>query len=164
MSIKRQRRDRVNFYLDLAETVSNNSTCIYNRCGAVLVNNDTVITTGYTGAPKGRQNCIDMEVCTKDTSGFCRAIHAETNAVLFASRADTHGGSLYVVRIDVDKEGKDVGYVENHDCCEFCKMLLINSGIRDVYIRVSKDEYIRQTVMEWIEKDNTLNPNSSMHR
>ena len=164
MSIKRQRRDRINFYLDLAETVSNSSTCIYKKCGAVLVKNDTVITTGYTGAPRGRQNCIDTEICTKDINGFCRAIHAEMNAVLFASRADTYGSSLYVVRIDVDKEGKDIGYVENHDCCEFCKMLLINSGIRDVYIRVSKDEYIRQTVMEWIEKDNTLNPNSSMHR
>lgn len=161
MSLKRQRRDKTNSYLDLAETVSNNSTCIHKRCGAVLVNDGTVITTGYTGAPRGRRNCIDMEDCAKETCGRCRAVHAEANAVLFASRMQMRGGSLYVVRIDVDDDGKDIGYVKNPDCCESCKMLLINSGIRDVYVRVSKDEYIRQTVMDWIDNDDTLNPDAS---
>lgn len=47
-----ERRDKVNYYLDLAETVSKRSTCIRRKYGAVIVKNDEVIATGYVGAPR----------------------------------------------------------------------------------------------------------------
>ena len=40
-----ERRDKVNYYLDLAEMVSQRSTCLRKHYGAVIVNNDEVIST-----------------------------------------------------------------------------------------------------------------------
>ena len=60
------RRDKVNYYLDLAEIVAQRSTCLRKRYGAVIVNNDEVIATGYNGAPRGRANCCDLGYCLRD--------------------------------------------------------------------------------------------------
>ena len=45
----RERRDKVNYYLDLAETVAQRGTCLRRNYGAVIVKNDEVISTGYVG-------------------------------------------------------------------------------------------------------------------
>ena len=60
-----ERRDKINYYLDLAETVSRRSTCLRRRYGAVIVKNDEVISTGYVGAPRGRKNCTDTGRCIR---------------------------------------------------------------------------------------------------
>ena len=49
------RRDKTNYYLDLAEAVSQRCTCLRRHYGAVIVKNDEVISTGYVGAPRGRK-------------------------------------------------------------------------------------------------------------
>ena len=54
------RRDKVNYYLDLAEIVSQRGTCLRRRYGAVIVKNDEVVSTGYVGSPRGRKNCTDF--------------------------------------------------------------------------------------------------------
>ena len=41
-----ERRDKINYYLDLAETVSRRSTCLRRRYGAVIVKRDEVFSTG----------------------------------------------------------------------------------------------------------------------
>ena len=48
-----ERRDKRNYYLDLAEMVSKRATCLRRSYGAVIVKNDEVISTGYVGAPRG---------------------------------------------------------------------------------------------------------------
>ena len=58
-----ERRDKVNYYLDLADVVSQRGTCLRKRYGAVIVKNDEVIATGYVGAPRGRKNCTDINRC-----------------------------------------------------------------------------------------------------
>ena len=55
-----ERRDKINYYLDLAEMVSQRGTCLRKQYGAVIVKNDEVVSTGYVGAPRGRANCIDL--------------------------------------------------------------------------------------------------------
>ena len=62
-----ERRDKHNYYLDLAEVVSQRSTCLRRRYGAVIVKNDEVISTGYVGAPRGRKNCSDIGDCVRQT-------------------------------------------------------------------------------------------------
>ena len=87
------RRDKRNYYLDLAEVVSNRGTCLRRRYGAVIVKNDEVISTGYAGAPRGRQNCSDLGYCIRAQLGvprgeryeLCRSVHAEANAIISAS-------------------------------------------------------------------------------
>ena len=67
-----ERKDRTNYYLDIAETVTERSTCIRRTWGAVIVKNDERISTGYNGAPRGRKNCCDIGTCTRDTLGIPR--------------------------------------------------------------------------------------------
>lgn len=60
------RTDKINYYLDMAETVSKRSTCLRRRYGAVIVKNDEVISTGYNGAPRGCTNCTDLNKCKRE--------------------------------------------------------------------------------------------------
>ena len=88
--------DRVskhNYYLDIAQTVAERSTCLRKMFGAIIVKNDSIISTGYNGAPRGRKNCSDLGVCMRDKLGIprgeryelCRSVHAEANAIIAAA-------------------------------------------------------------------------------
>ena len=154
------RRDKINYYLDLAEVVSNRSTCLRRKYGAVIVKNDEVISTGYVGAPRGRKNCCDIGRCIREEMNvprgeryeLCRSVHAEASAIISASRNEMIGSSLYLTGVEV-KSGE---YVKNACCCSMCKRMIINAGIEKVYIRDTKDEYRCIEVSEWIENDESL--------
>ena len=154
------RRDKVNYYLDIAEQVLKRCTCLRRHFGAVIVKNDEVISTGYAGAPRGRKNCIDLNSCVREEQNvprgeryeLCRSVHAEANAIISASRKDMLGSSLYLVGVDA-KTGE---YVAQGNCCAMCKRLLLNAGILNVYIRDNKDEYRVVEVKDWIEDDDSL--------
>lgn len=156
-----QRRDKVNYYLDLAETVSQRSTCLRKRYGAVIVKNDEVISTGYVGAPRGRQNCSDMGYCLRSQMGIprgeryelCRSVHAEANAIICAPRRDMIGSTLYLVGQEIESGA----YVENAICCSMCKRLVINAGIAQVIVRDNSHTYRVLQVADWIENDESLN-------
>ena len=49
------RRDKTNYYLDIAETVLERSTCLRLKYGAIIVRNDEIVSTGYNGAPEDAQ-------------------------------------------------------------------------------------------------------------
>lgn len=155
-----QRRDKINYYLDLAEVVSKRGTCVRRKYGAVIVKNDEVISTGYVGAPRGRQNCTDINYCVREKLKIprgqryelCRSVHAECNAIISASRDKMIGSSLYLVGIDV----KDKNYVKNADCCSMCKRLIINAGISLVFIRDDENSYRTIDVRDWIINDESL--------
>ena len=95
-----ERRDKENYYLDIAETVAERGTCLRRNFGAIIVNKDQIISTGYVGAPRGRRNCIDLGYCVRESLQIprgeryelCRSVHAEANAIIHASRNDTLGG------------------------------------------------------------------------
>ena len=155
-----ERRDKINYYLDLAEMVSQRSTCLRRHFGAVLVQNDEVISTGYTGAPRGRKNCSDLNYCVRQKLNvprgelyeLCRSVHAEANAIISTSRDKMLGSTLYLVGIECDT-GE---YVENASSCSMCKRLIINAGIQHVIIRDNKDDYRIIHVQKWIEEDESL--------
>lgn len=155
-----ERRDKANYYLDLAEMVSQRGTCLRRLYGAVIVKNDEVISTGYVGSPRGRKNCSDIGGCVRERLNIprgeryelCRSVHAEANAIISASRDKMIGAALYLVGIDL----KTGGYVENSSCCSMCKRLVINAGIEKVYLRDTKDEYRIVEVSDWIADDESL--------
>ena len=64
------RLDKKNYYLDIAETVLERGTCLRRNFGAIIVNHDEIISTGYVGAPRGRKNCIDLGVCVREQLGM----------------------------------------------------------------------------------------------
>ena len=154
------RVDKENYYLDIAESVLERATCLRRKWGAVIVNNDEIISSGYNGAPRGRNNCTDLGYCMRDKLEIprgeryemCRSVHAEQNAIISAARKDIIGGTLYLVGMDV-KTGE---YVKNAMPCMFCKRFIINSGIKKVVIRNDKEDYTVIDVNEFIENDDSL--------
>lgn len=154
------RRDKVNYYLDLAETVAQRGTCLRKRFGAVIVRHDEVISTGYAGAPRGRKNCCDTGECIREQlkipSGeryeLCRSVHAEANAIISAAREKMIGGALYLACI----EGASDKLVLGTNSCSMCKRLVINAGIETVYVRDTENDYRAIRVQEWVENDESL--------
>ena len=61
------RTSKQNYYLDIADSVLERSTCLRRKYGAIIVRNDEIISTGYNGAPRGRRNCSDLGRCTRET-------------------------------------------------------------------------------------------------
>ena len=154
------RIDKINYYLDIAESTLERSTCIRRNFGAIIVKNDEIISTGYNGAPRGRKNCIDLGYCMREKLNIprgeryelCRSVHGEQNAIISAARKDMIGGSLFLV-------GKNYGtneYVKDARPCAMCKRVIINAGIDKVYIRNNKTEYTVIDVNEFIENDESL--------
>lgn len=156
-----KRRDKINYYLDIAETVLERSTCLRRKFGAIIVKNDSIVSTGYVGAPRGRANCVDLGHCTREKLNvpkgqryeLCRSVHAEANAIIAASRAETLGATLYLACHDA-KTGELYGDVEP---CSMCKRMIINAGISTVIIRNTRDTYTTINVESWIDNDDSIN-------
>ena len=157
------RRDKFNYYLDIAETVAERGTCLRRNYGAIIVKNDEIISTGYVGAPRGRKNCIDLGRCIRqelkiprgERYEICRSVHAEANAIISAQRRDMIDATMYLVGIEADT-GE---IVKNSCCCAMCKRMAINAGIGRVVIRDTHDEYRVIDVKDWIENDESLEYN-----
>ncbi len=155
-----ERVDKNNYYLNIAETVAQRSTCLRKKYGAVIINNDEVISTGYNGAPRGRKNCSELCKCIREEMNvprgeryeLCRSVHAEANAIISASRNEMLGSTLYLVGLD-SNSGE---YVSNSSSCSMCKRLVINAGISKVIVRDSKEDFRTIDVNEWIENDDSL--------
>lgn len=154
------RRDKENYYLDIAETVLERSTCLRRCYGAIIVKNDEIVSTGYNGAPRGRKNCIDLGYCTRDAmnvpSGeryeLCRSVHAEQNAIISAARSDILGGTLYLV----GRDAKTGELLSQATSCSLCRRFIINAGIDRVVIRNTDTEYSVVHVEDWVRMDDSL--------
>ena len=155
-----ERVSKINYYLDIAETVSERSTCLRRRFGAIIVKNDVIISTGYNGAPRGRKNCNDLQYCARDKMGIprgeryemCRSVHAEANAIIAADRDKMIGSTLYMCC--TDPASGDV--MPNTCSCMMCKRMVINAGIDKVIVREDKENFTIYSVSDWIENDDSL--------
>ena len=83
---------------------------------------------------------------------MCRSVHAEANAIISASRRDMIGASLYLVGL----EAESGELVPNSSCCSMCKRMVINSGIKEVIIRDTEEDYRIIDVQDWIDNDESL--------
>lgn len=154
------RVSKENYYLDIAQTVSERSTCLRRRFGAIIVKNDSIISTGYNGAPRGRKNCDDLGYCFREKLGIprgeryemCRSVHAEANAIIAAPREQMLGSTLYMVCTS-PVDGSIMGGTTS---CMMCKKLAINAGIEKIVVRDDKENFRVIEVNEWIEDDDSL--------
>lgn len=155
-----ERRDKFNYYLDIAETVLERGTCLRRNYGAIIVRNDSIISTGYVGAPRGRANCCDLGYCRREQLNIprgeryelCRSVHAEANAIIAASRSEMLGATLYLVGRDM-QTGE---LIPNASSCAMCKRMIINAGIERVVIRNTPDKYTIILVSDWVKNDDSL--------
>ena len=154
------RTSKQNYYLDIADSVLERSTCLRRKYGAIIVRNDEIISTGYNGAPRGRRNCSDLGVCTRETLHIpfgeryelCRSVHAEANAIISASRRDMIGATIYLV----GRDARTNELLSDAMSCSMCKRQIINAGIEKIVIRTSKTEYRTIPVSDWIENDDSI--------
>ncbi len=154
------RISKENYYLDIARTVAERGTCLRKHYGAIIVKNDVILSTGYNGAPRGRENCIDLAFCMRDKLNIprgeryelCRSVHSEANAIINASREQMLGSTLYMVCTDP----KDGSLVSGINSCMMCKRMIINAGISRVIIRDTEEEFRVIDVQSWIDDDDSL--------
>ncbi len=154
------RISKENYYLNIAETVLDRATCLRRVYGAIIVKNDEIISTGYNGAPRGRQNCVDMGFCTREAmkipSGeryeLCRSVHAEANAIISAARRDTVGSTLYLV----GRDAQTGQLLPNATSCSMCRRLVINAGIEKVVIRNTETEFTVVDVADWVNLEDDV--------
>ncbi|WP_352415018.1 deoxycytidylate deaminase [Oscillibacter ruminantium] len=151
------RISKENYYLDIAETVLERATCLRRVYGAIIVNNDEIISTGYNGAPRGRKNCVDMGYCTREMAKvprgeryeLCRSVHAEANAIISAARRDMAGGTLYLV----GRDARTGELLSDATSCSMCRRQVINAGLQKVVIRRTKTEFDVVYVSDWVAED-----------
>ena len=154
-----ERISKIDTYLNCAEVFAYRSTCLKRKYGAVIVKDDVVISTGYNGAPRGFDNCCDLGTCPRiernmhqgEGYGICRAIHAEENALLNCSRQQTLGADLYLVGINPKNNS-----IHEAKPCPMCARLIIQSGIRNVYLRVAERQgnyvVVSAKELEWVNR------------
>lgn len=155
---------KINRYLKWAKKIAEESTCAHRHFGAVIVKDDTIISTGYNGTARSCLNCgveipclkdvhhdpnnIDGEVGKNDLSRYdnCPAVHAEQNAIINAGRIGISlvGAVMYVA----EEHGK------SEIPCPLCRRFIIQSGITDVYDGIP-DNYRHYSVKpDFIYKEN----------
>ena len=157
------RIDKENYYLDIAQTVLERSTCLRRQYGAIAVKNDEIVSTGYNGAPRGRKNCMDLGYCTREAMNIpsgeryelCRSVHAEMNAIISASRRDLLGATMYLA----GRDSATGQLLEHATSCTMCRRMIINAGIERVVIRNTPRDYSVVHVEDWIREDDSLPEN-----
>ena len=131
------RMSKTDYYLAIAFAVSKRSTCLKRHYGAVIVNNDEIISTGYNGNPRGEENCCDRGSCKRmdvpSNSGDysdCFSVHAEQNAMISASRNEMIGATIYLA----GEMFKDDSWFEIEDAepCPICFRMIKNSGVKKI--------------------------------
>ena len=149
-----ERISKENYYLNIAQTVLERATCLRRVFGAIIVKNDEIISTGYNGAPRGRRNCVDMGLCTREAMQvprgeryeLCRSVHAEANAIISAARRDMVGG----------RNAQTGELLHDATSCAMCRRLVINAGLSKVVIRNTETEFSTVDVQDWVDLEDDV--------
>jgi dCMP deaminase len=156
MKINRPKKDQ--YYLNIAEVVSERSTCLKVYMGAIIVKDDQIIATGYVGAPRNTKSSLEHGFCLRKKlnipSGtqyeLCRSVHAEQNAIINSARAGVSlsDGDMYIFG-----KLRDSDKVINAFPCFICKKMIINAGISRVITSVKEDNeaYKIFNVLNWVK-------------
>ena len=130
-----ERPSKIKYYLNIAKSVSDRSTCLRRRYGAIIVKNDRIISTGYNGAPRGKENCCDIGKCWRKENNIpsgsmyeaCLSSHAEMNAIIQGAPDEMESADLYLWGCEAD------GTPISARPCKICQRLLLNAGINKIY-------------------------------
>lgn len=130
MSPLPSRPDWDSYFLAIARTVATRADCTRRQVGAVIVKDNRIMATGYNGSPPGGLSCLQGQ-CPRgriskedlapgssyDTgAGTCVALHAEQNAIMYASLDQRLGATLYIT----------------DEPCDGCMRMINGSGIARV--------------------------------
>jgi dCMP deaminase len=110
---------RSEVFLQIAYRFARRSTCPRKPVGAVIVRDNRVIAHGYNGAPPGQPHCTEVGCDISPITGGCqRALHAEMNAITYASRKGVAvEGSIAFLTLSP---------------CLYCARFLVVAGVAEV--------------------------------
>jgi len=129
-----QRPNKIDWYFKMAKVVAERSPCSRRKFGAILVKDDAIIATGYTGTVRGAKNCGVDTPCLKDLYNeehcksyeHCSSVHGEQNCIMNAARVgiSTVGATMYLSEVNDKNDERP---------CHLCRRFIIQAGIKDVY-------------------------------
>ncbi|WP_434510972.1 deoxycytidylate deaminase [Desulfitobacterium sp. AusDCA] len=130
------------YFMKMAQVVSERSTCLRRQVGAVIVKDKQILSTGYNGSPTGLKHCAEagclrqqLKIPSGERTEICRAVHAEQNALVQAAK---HG---------VEIAGADI--YTTFEPCVLCTKMIINAGIkRVIYANPYPDALAHQLAQE----------------
>jgi dCMP deaminase len=122
--VQKGRPSKKDYYLNIAKAIAERSTCLHRRYGAVIVQNDIIVSTGYNGSCRVDYNCCDTGICQRGSEGCTYSVHAEVNAIISADPWKLRGAILYLTTLDP----KDGGI----EPCMACRGVIKNVGISEV--------------------------------
>ena len=154
-----KRTSKDEYYLDIADSVLSRSTCLRRKYGAIIVKADEILSTGYNGSPRGRENCSDLGYCTREHLNIpageryelCRSVHAEQNAIISCARRDMIGATLYLVGRDAK-----TGELIPASSCSLCRRFILNAGIARVVSCMGEGKIETIDTQSWIDDDDSL--------
>jgi len=163
-NLKRERPSKTEHYLNRARVAAERSTCLRRKVGAVIIRNDTEVSSGYVGSPRDTENCIDIGSCIRIELGtpsgeryeLCRSVHAEQNAIINAARtgAIVLDGEMYI-----SSELIGSAYAESpkkmsqtNRPCALCMKEILNAGIKKVYMRDELTDEIKTYTIPQLTK------------
>lgn len=138
------------YFYNICKQVARNSKCLSRRIGSVLVQDKSIVSTGYNGPPSGvprcdnrwdldkdfaikydkyKQNKITRGICPRHVIGFnsgeglgiCPASHAEVNTIINAAKNG------------VCTKGTTL-YASCGIPCSNCLKEIINAGIKEIVV------------------------------
>jgi len=156
-----KRLEKNKYYLNIAKEIAKRSTCFRAKPGAIIIKNDVIVATGYTGAPRKTKDCFERGECIRDRLKIphgqryelCRSVHSEQNAIINAARSGTSilGGDMFIY-IE-NKDGEPI----NSFPCFICKKMIINAGLNSVVCSTNDGGYkifnVHDWISDWQEKD-----------
>ena len=130
----------IDAFMDTAERFAQLSSATRLKVGAVVVQDNRIISIGYNGMPAGWTNECEEDLYD-DNGDFLQnktkreVIHAEANAILKLARDGERGN------------GSDLFCT--HAPCIDCAKLIYGAGVKKVYYR---DTYRNTDGVEFLEK------------
>jgi dCMP deaminase len=130
------------YFMKITHDVSERSTCLKRKVGAVIVKDFRILATGYNGAPKNISHCEkagclrkELKVPSGQRHELCRGLHAEQNAIIQAAwdGVKIKGAAMYCT----------------FQPCVICAKMMINAGIEKlVYEGDYPDELAKKMLKE----------------
>ena len=133
------------YFIEIAKVVSSRSTCTRRKYGAVIVKDKVIISTGYNGAPRGEDNCIDTGICERTARNvpageryeLCVAVHAEQNAIVNGPPDRMKNSTVYIAGFEED------GSPANAHPCLLCRRMIKNAQVKEV-VYLDKDSTLKR--------------------
>ena len=124
------------YFFSIVDLIAKRSSCLKMQVGAVIVENNQILSTGYNGPASGIKHC---DICTRidmapsERREWCPAVHAEINAILLAAKkgVSVNNSSLYC----------------KYFPCSYCLSCLITAGIKEVIYEIDYEDVLNKSIL-----------------